>query len=65
MGKTLKEKGKDMTAKYINITIKISLAAVFTILPASCSSQAPVAKSYPYSEQHKMQAAHHWDILCD
>lgn len=44
MSKTPKEKGKDMIAKYINITIKVSSVAFFTILLASCSSQAPVAK---------------------
>lgn len=40
-----------------------SLLVLYAIFAASCSSQAPVAKSYPYSEQHKMQAAHHWDLL--
>lgn len=27
------------------------------------TSQAPIATTYPYSEQQKMQAAHHWDVL--
>ena len=27
------------------------------------TSQAPVATTYPYSEQQRMQAAHHWDVL--
>ncbi|MDC8803649.1 hypothetical protein PRZ61_09370 [Halomonas pacifica] len=28
-------------------------------------AQAPVASSYPYSEQQRMQAAHHWEILAE
>ncbi|MDV6317471.1 hypothetical protein [Chromohalobacter sp. HP20-39] len=27
------------------------------------TSQAPIATTYPISEQHRMQAAHHWDVL--
>src|SRR5690554_3345052 len=27
------------------------------------TSQAPIATTYPISEQQKMQAAHHWDVL--
>ncbi|QJQ97135.1 hypothetical protein HIO72_11630 [Halomonas sp. PA5] len=27
------------------------------------ASQAPVATTYPYSEQQRMQAAHHWEVL--
>lgn len=27
------------------------------------TSQAPVATTYPYTEQQRMQAAHHWDVL--
>ncbi|MFG6668604.1 hypothetical protein ACGK9R_16055 [Halomonas sp. HNIBRBA4712] len=27
------------------------------------TSQAPIATTYPYSEQQRMQAAHHWEIL--
>lgn len=27
------------------------------------TSQAPIAKTYAYSEQLKMQAAHHWNVL--
>jgi len=30
---------------------------------ASCTSQIPVATNYPYSEQQKMQAAHHLNVL--
>lgn len=28
-------------------------------------SQAPIATTYPYSVQQRMQAAHHWDVLAD
>ena len=27
------------------------------------TSQAPVATTYPYTEQQRMQAAHHWNVL--
>ncbi|WP_404471144.1 hypothetical protein LG301_10655 [Vreelandella venusta] len=27
------------------------------------TSQAPVATTYPYTEQQRMQAAHHWEVL--
>ncbi len=27
------------------------------------TAQAPIATTYPYSEQQRMQAAHHWDVL--
>ncbi|WP_256357576.1 hypothetical protein [Halomonas sp. 18071143] len=27
------------------------------------TSQAPIATTYPYSEQQRMQAAHHWNVL--
>lgn len=29
------------------------------------TSQAPIATTYPYSEQQRMQAAHHWDVLAN
>lgn len=27
------------------------------------TSQAPIATTYPYTEQQRMQAAHHWNVL--
>jgi hypothetical protein len=45
------------------LVISLSLASV---LVASCTNTPvpiPVAKNHPYSEQHIMQAAHHWDVL--
>lgn len=27
------------------------------------TSQAPIATTYPYTEQQRMQAAHHWEVL--
>lgn len=29
------------------------------------TSQVPMAATYPYSEQRKMQAAHHWQVLAE
>ena len=43
------------------ITVPAVLAAL-----AGCAtnqSQVPMAETYPYSTQQKMQAAHHWDVL--
>lgn len=46
---------------------KLCLLGVGSTLLAGCfttnTSQAPIATTYPISEQHKMQAAHHWDVL--
>lgn len=42
------------------------LGAVALTLPGcfyAHTSQAPIAKTYPLTEQHKMQAAHHWRVL--
>lgn len=46
--------------------LAISVAAV--VLSGCFStntSQAPIATTYPYSEQQRMQAAHHWDVLAN
>jgi len=59
MGQTLKEKGEIMIAKCI-LTILLLLVPTFLI---SCTSQIPIATNYPYSEQQKMQAPHHWEVL--
>jgi hypothetical protein len=55
----MKEKGEAVIAKYI-LTILLLLVPTFLI---SCRSQIPVATNYPYSEQQKMQAPHHWEVL--
>ena len=54
-----------MVTSFAKIILNVGLLALFlcAMFAASCSSQAPIAKSYPYSEQAKMQAAHHWDLL--
>lgn len=43
-------------------TLNILLLLTPTLL-MSCTSQIPVATNYPYTEQQKMQAAHHWEVL--
>ncbi|SIT12026.1 hypothetical protein [Neptunomonas antarctica] len=46
----------------------ILLSAITLALPGcfyAHTSQAPIATTYPISEQHKMQAAHHWQVLAD
>ena len=48
-----------MIARYTLITLLL-LASVFVI---SCTSQIPIATNYEYTEQQKMQAAHHWNVL--
>ncbi|SMR77850.1 hypothetical protein [Marinobacterium sediminicola] len=46
---------------------KVCLLSIGSTLLAGCfgthTSQAPIATTYPISEQQKMQAAHHWDVL--
>lgn len=59
MDKTLKEKGECMFVKCI-LTILLLLVPIILI---SCTSQIPVATNYPYTEQQKMQAPHHWEVL--
>ncbi|MFZ0034601.1 MAG: hypothetical protein WAK60_06405 [Sedimentisphaerales bacterium] len=59
MDKALKEKGEAVIAKRI-LTILLLLVPTLLI---SCTSQIPIATNYPYSEQQKMQAPHHWEVL--
>lgn len=59
MGQTLKEKGKAVIAKCI-LTTLLLFAPMFLV---SCTSQIPVATNYPYTEQQKMQAPYHWEVL--
>jgi len=40
-----------------------ALLLLVSILLLSCTSQVPVATNYPYTEQQKMQAAYHWQVL--
>jgi len=42
------------------LTTLLLLASISAI---SCTTQIPVATNYEYTEQQKMQAAHHWDVL--
>ena len=39
------------------------LLGLAALLLSGCRSQLPLATTYPVSGQHKMQAAHHWDVL--
>lgn len=38
---------------------------VLLIFICSCSSRVPEPISYPYSQQKKMQASQHWEVLAD
>ena len=46
---------------------KVTALCVASLVLTGCfnvnTSQAPIATTYAYSEQQKMQAAHHWDVL--
>lgn len=46
---------------------KLGLAAIAAATLAACQphthASVPVATTYPLSTQHRMQAAHHWDVL--
>jgi len=48
---------------------KVFLLGIGSTMLAGCfnthTSQAPIATTYPISEQQKMQAAHHWDVLAE
>lgn len=44
--------------------MKTSVFAIALIFLCSCSN-VPKPVSYPLNYQHKMQAAHHWDVLAD
>jgi hypothetical protein len=59
MNKILQNKGGAFIVKY-TLTILLLFIPTFLI---SCTSQIPIATNYPYSEQQKMQAPHHWDVL--
>jgi uncharacterized lipoprotein YajG len=46
--------------------LALSVAAALSLTAcANTTSQVPLADSYPYSTQQKMQAAHHWDVLAE
>ncbi len=42
--------------------LRPSAALVLAVFLVACT-QTPVPTTYPYSEQKKMQAAHHWEVL--
>ncbi|MGH8066491.1 MAG: hypothetical protein ACRERE_14890 [Candidatus Entotheonellia bacterium] len=44
--------------------MRLKAAYCMLILLAGCS-QVPKPSTYPYSFQHKMQAAHHWNVLAN
>ncbi|RTE65051.1 hypothetical protein EH243_14405 [Amphritea opalescens] len=48
---------------------KVLVLSVGSTLLAGCfgagTSQAPIAATYPVTDQQKMQAAHHWSVLAD
>jgi len=41
------------------------MAVAALALCTGCRSQIPLASTYPATEQQKMQAAHHWDVLAE
>ena len=40
-------------------------SAIVALAGCAGKKQAPVAVTYDTTEQHKMQAAHHWDVLAE
>lgn len=40
-------------------------SAIAALAGCAGKSQAPVATTYDRTDQHKMQAAHHWDVLAE
>lgn len=51
----------------MNLSLVLFLGSSVVLLAgcAAGTSQAPVAITYPRTEQQKMQAAHHWDVLAE
>jgi hypothetical protein len=55
--------------------VALSRLALLAIVSTTClvlsgcfytnAAQVPMAKAYPYSEQQRMQAAHHWQVLAE
>lgn len=47
--------------------LRPTVTGVLAITLSGCfyanTSQAPIATTYPYTEQQRMQAAHHWNVL--
>lgn len=41
----------------------LCIFVLVAMLFCSCSSRIPEPINYPYSQQHKMQASHHWNVL--
>lgn len=46
------------------LTCRLLLLAALAIL-AGCASQVPIAKNYPLTNQYKVKASHHWDVLAN
>ncbi len=46
---------------------KTFIVAMAALISSGCQlrSQIPIAESYPYTTQKKMQAAHHWEVLAN
>lgn len=63
--------GSDPTAIWVSVSRFAFLTAVIatSLSLSGCfytnAAQVPMAKTYPYSEQQRMQAAHHWQVLAE
>lgn len=40
-----------------------ALMGAALLLLTGCATEAPVPTTYPYSTQHKLKSAHHWDVI--
>lgn len=40
-----------------------ALMGVALLLLTGCATEVPVPTTYPYSTQHKLKSAHHWDVI--
>ncbi len=45
------------------LSVHLPIYILILFLVGSCSSRIPEPISYPYSQQKKMQASYHWDVL--
>lgn len=51
------------------LAIVSTIVSTISLVLSGCfytnAAQVPMAKTYPYSEQQRMQAAHHWQVLAE
>lgn len=60
---SLSHSEKDVSLRLIHLLLLMIGALALSGCTRFHMAQAPIATTYPYSEQQRMQAAHHWQVL--